>query len=722
MKYLIYDSETETYELHDRKASPWNPLNWMVAEAWKTNDSKVEHNYFGKTRSYGTLGKLLEQYKPDFVVGHNIKFDLLWNLQDKSNYEVWKKYVANGGLVWDTQLAQYLISGQSGEFFYNSLNELAALYGGNQKVDAVSMLWAQGVQTSDIDKDLLLEYLCGKEGSGLGDIGNTELIFLKQYQIIKDKGQLKNVLVNMGALIATVEMELNGMYVDTKLAYEQLEELNAERTKCFESMNALLPKDLPFQFNWKSRHHLSALIFGGVVKYKERDIVLDDEGKPVVFKTGAKKGQVKTSMQEKYYKFHAMAEALPEWKNSNGTVSTKGEVLDALADSTPLLSALRKYSLLNRNIDAYYYNGNEEEPKGMLLKVGADGIIHHSLNHTSTVTGRLSSSNPNLQNISKGDKAPIKQCFKSRFGKGSIVQSDFTSLEIYVQANESKDPTLIDELNRGLDMHCARVALKNHISYEEAYDLCKVKEEPKWKKERSKCKTFSFQRAYGAGAEKVAKSTGLSLQEVKDLIAAEEKKYPYLTKYFEDVMLKVKQSRKPTKNWGFHPEIRSMRINLGVGYYRSRTGKLYSYTESPEPKSIALKDGIGTSFSPTIVKNYSVQGEGAEQIKAAMWLAVVSLYRFGTEHIKLVNQVHDAIYLDVEDGYEHQAAEILQRCMVGSNRFIEDWYGIEIYAPVPTETVCGSSMAEEKHIDIGEQFCSFVDKVSTDLCNHYKEI
>lgn len=105
MKYLIYDAETETHELYERKASPWNPLNWLVAEAWKTNDSQVEHNYFGKRRSYGTLGKLLKKYKPDFVVGHNIKFDLLWNLQDKENYESWKEYVSNGGLIWDTQLS-----------------------------------------------------------------------------------------------------------------------------------------------------------------------------------------------------------------------------------------------------------------------------------------------------------------------------------------------------------------------------------------------------------------------------------------------------------------------------------------------------------------------------------------------------------------------------------------------------------------------------------------
>lgn len=722
MKYLIYDAETETHELYERKASPWNPLNWMVAEAWKTNDTEVEHNYFGKNRSYGTLGTLLKKYKPDFVVGHNIKFDLLWNLQDPENYKAWKEYVANGGLIWDTQLAQYLISGQSGEFFYNSLNDLAVLYGGTQKVDAIAMLWAQGVQTSDIDKDLLLEYLCGKKGAGLGDIGNTELVFLQQYEKVKERGQMGSVLVNMGALIASVEMELNGMYVDKALAYKQLEELNKERLDCFATMKSLLPKDLPFEFNWGSRHHLSALIFGGIVKYKERDTVFDDEGKPVVYKTGKKKGEVKTSLQEKFYKFSPMATPLPEWKNANGTYSTKGEILDELTDSTPLLAALRKFSLLNRNIDTYYYNGDPDKPKGMLLKVGVDSIIHHSLNHTSTVTGRLSSSNPNLQNISKGDKAPIKQCFKSRFDGGSIVQSDFTSLEIYVQANESHDETLIDELNRGLDMHCARVALKNHISYEEAYDLCKVKEDPKWKKERSRCKTFSFQRAYGAGAEKVSKSTGLSIQEVKDLIAAEEKKYPNLTKYFEDVMIKVKQSRKPSKNWGFHSQIRSMKLNFGVGYYRSRTGKLYSYTETEEPKAIALKDGVGTSFSPTIVKNYSVQGEGAEQIKAAMWLAVVAFYSEGTDHMKLVNQVHDAIYLDVDKGYEAQSAELLQRCMVGSNKFIEDWFGIEIYAPVPTETVCGSSMAEENHIVIGERYSSFISEISTKLCNRYKEI
>lgn len=720
IRYLIYDAETETHVLYDRKASPWHPDNWLVAEGWKTGDTSVQGNYYGKKRSFGSIGSLIDAYQPDFIVGHNIKFDLLWNMRDKANRDRYREFIANGGLIWDTQLAQYLLSGQSQEFWYNSLNELAALYGGTQKVDAVALLWQQGVQTSDIDKDLLLEYLLGK-GDHLGDIGNTEKIFLAQIAKAKSSGQMRNIIVNMGALACSIEMEYNGMFVDKNKAYTQLYELKQDKLRCFQNLNGLLPKDLPFEFNWGSRVQLSCLIFGGVVSYKMRDTCYDDEGNPIYYKSGKKKGELKTSMQDRYYRFPGMVDPDPAWKGKNGNYSTGEEVLDQLPEDFEIIKDLKEFTRLNKAINTYYDNEDEnpDKRKGMLLKVGDNGIIHHNINHTSTITGRLSSSNPNLQNLAKGDRCPIKSTFTSRFIKGKIIQSDFTSLEVYVQANESGDKALIEELRQGLDMHCMRVALKNHISYEEAYDLCKVKEDPKWKKERSNCKTFSFQRAYGAGANKIAQSTGMSEKEVKALIEAEEAKYTGVTKYFEEVMDSVKRSRQPTRNWQFHPEVRGMRINLGVGHFRARTGKVYTYQESPEPRAVAMRDGIGTSFSPTIIKNYSVQGEGAEQIKAAMWLALIAFYRRPDMEVYLVNQVHDALYLDANKPYIEESASILNACMIQSNVFTNLWYGIPVYAPVPTETVAGDDMSQEEYIAIDKSQEKVIDGIITDLLNTY---
>ena len=113
-----------------------------------------------------------------------------------------------------------------------------------------------------------------------------------------------------------------------------------------------------------------------------------------------------------------------------------------------------------------------------------------------------------MQNIPKGNKSKAKQVFKSRYGEGGvIIQSDFSSLEVYVQANQTHCKQLIADLRAGLDMHCVRLAAKEHMDYEDVVKLAKgwretapdgsvihhaaVKE---WDYKRTGAKVFSFQR------------------------------------------------------------------------------------------------------------------------------------------------------------------------------------------------------------------------------------
>src|SRR5690606_4256827 len=112
------------------------------------------------------------------LVGFNIKFDLLHALQDSDNVEAWMDWVAGGGMVWDCQLAEYLLNGMGQKDHMLSLDEVAPRYGGSVKVDEVKALWAAGVNTCDIDRTLLERYLAGgKDEHGVeepGDLGNTE--------------------------------------------------------------------------------------------------------------------------------------------------------------------------------------------------------------------------------------------------------------------------------------------------------------------------------------------------------------------------------------------------------------------------------------------------------------------------------------------------------------------------------------------------------------------
>ena len=108
-----------------------------------------------------------------------------------------------------------------------------------------------------------------------------------------------------------------------------------------------------------------------------------------------------------------------------------------------------------------------------------------------------------------------------------------------------------------------------------------------------------------------------------------------------------------------------------------------------------------TGFSPTEVKNYVVQGEGARWAKVAMWLSVRAFYaRRNFDHMAcLVNQVHDACYADAHNSVAFEAAALLHACMEAASEFVENYFGWPIPVPVPSDTTWGASMADELKVE-----------------------
>lgn len=575
MSYITIDLETTTRTLFKRKASPFCKDNWVVMAGWKRAGEGPCSRYFGATRSPD--GLLAELLSPSLKVifGLNLKFDLLHLLYDQPlNYAAWQQWVADGGQIFDGQLAEYLLEGMTQQNHMLSMDEIAPRYGGNVKVDEVKELWAAGVQTEDIDPELLRRYLCGgKDEHGVeqhGDLGNTELICLAQIKRAREAGQLQSLQLNMGSLLASVEMELNGMKVDLPLGLRLAAELQVQIDELHATLGQYLPQDLPFEFKWTSRFHKSALIFGGAVQYEDKEYVhadgsgtlcsvwdsawkaggflvagpgddvlhvdedtgegitatkaltypmlderrpvLGEDGEPVRFKSGKNAGEIKyttvkvpdltrpkTRKCKAPYTFPRLTEPKASWESAEpGVYSVSSDVIEELGvRGIPFLTALAKLQAATKDVSTYYMVEDEKtgERKGMLALVGDDGIIHHSINHCSTVTGRFSSSNPNLQNLSKGSKSDVKTVFVSRFEGGSIIQSDFSALEVYVQAILTQCKQLIADLKAGLDMHCKRLAAKEHMSYDEVYALCKGdKYDKEWDYKRTAAKVYSFQR------------------------------------------------------------------------------------------------------------------------------------------------------------------------------------------------------------------------------------
>lgn len=781
MSLTVWDIETTIKSQFKRKSTPFGGLNHVVVHGFKRKDEQAPHvHFFGRAKpGPGWLRPVLEGTK--LLAGFNIKFDLLHALQDEDNLRAWMKYTSDGGLIWDCQLAEYLLEGMGQPSHMLSLDEVAPRYGGEVKIDEVKALWNAGVDTTDIEPDLLVRYLAGDADGRPGDLQNTERVALGQIARARAAGQLNSILLNMGSLVCTIEMERNGMHIDVPLAMQLAAALRLEIGKVQAELEKYLPEGLPFEFKWTSRFHKSALIFGGKVRYDRREwllakeygfqaageytfdppptdridehyayaskeethYVLEDgrtveclwyehawpaEGREdtrVQFKSGKNAGEFKTKkvkvpdltkpksrMGTDWFTFPGFTMPKQEWASDTpGVYSTASDVIAELGNrNIPFLKALAALQSMTKDLGTYYIVTDEEtgESKGMLSLVGADGLVHHKLNHTSTVTGRFSSSDPNLQNVPKGSKSDVKRVFVSRFDDGVIIQSDFTALEVYVQAIITGCRQLIEDLKAGLDMHCVRVSQKEGLPYDEVLKLCKGYTDeagvwhdavPEWDQRRTKAKVFSFQRAYGAGAAKIAESTGMPQEEVEALIAAESERYPEIDEFYDGLTKAIQRSRRPSGGAIPHPIVRGVMCNLGTGHYRTPDGKLYEYREQPAPEYL-VKRGTYQSFSPTEIKNYVVQGEGGEWAKAAMWLAVRAFYREGNFNGRglLVNQVHDAVYADAAPEVKEKVAALLHACMEAASDFMEYQFKWPVAVPVPSDTTWGTSMMDEERI------------------------
>jgi len=765
---VTIDLETTTKRSFKRLANPFDPDNKIVYVGWAIGDELPRMQRFGvKDMPPGWFAGLLRKYWPRLLVGQNIKFDILYLIRNPIDYAAYMEWVAAGGNVWDDQLAEYLLNGMTQADQMLSMDEMAPRYGGNVKFDEVKALWQAGVQTEDIDPGLMGRYLIGEEVDGVwqdGDIGNTRLIFKGQLERARAAGQVKSILMNMGSLLCTIEMEKNGMAVDKAKGRELAADLEGQIAMLVAELVDYLPEDLPFDFNWGSAAQKSALIFGGSVKYQkwaphldengqmqyamkdELHVVMDDgttmpynqhaldnysgPASPIRYKAGKNAGELKTkkvkvpnfdkpkgAQKDFYYEFPGFTKPSDKWKTATpGQYQTGAEVIAELGNrDIPFLKALSKRTALAKDLTTYYITVNDKgEEVGMLTLVQADGIIHHMLNHTRTVTARFSSSNPNLQNLPKGNKSDVKTIFVSRFEGGKIIQSDFSSLEVYVQAILTKCQNLIADLLGGLDMHCMRVSQKEGISYEEALYRCKdesYEHHKEWDTKRTKAKIFSFQRAYGAGAAKISESAKIPLEEVEALIEAEAKRYPEIERFNNSLIEHLEDTAKDSGFFCQHPDLPGVTCNLKTATWRAPDNKVYAWRQSPAPKWLAerpaSKGGRIQSFSPTEVKNYPVQGTGGEWAKAAMWLCIREFYRyenFGGAGL-LVNQVHDALYGDSKAEVAMEVASVIHACMEEASAFMEFYFGWEVPVPVPSDTTYGDSMASSDKFGDGFKEC-----------------
>lgn len=371
MKTLCFDSETTIHA----KGNPFARRNWIVSLGWLDSGGRYESSYFTHPFAH-TLGMARFQDKlasADLLIGFNLKFDLHWirrygcEFQDK--------------LVWDTQLAHFMLTHQ--QDIYPSLNGVAEYYGLGHKVDGFAdKYWNQGIDTNLIPMDELLEYM-------EQDVKLTHQIYLAQREHFKGyKDLYKLFQIHCMDLLVLEEMEWNGLKLDKELCAKKSKTINARTKELRTKLHNLFP-NVPI--NWASGDHLSAILYGGT-------IVETDKQQIGVYKSGEKIGLPRFQNVEIEHKFDGFFKPLERTAlKKEGYWSTDESVLRRLKGNKvgmQIVESVLELSKLDKLLD--YYEG---WPNLVEAKDWPDGEIHGQFNQVVAKTGRLSSSDPNQQNL-----------------------------------------------------------------------------------------------------------------------------------------------------------------------------------------------------------------------------------------------------------------------------------------------------------------------------------
>ena len=423
--------------------------------------------------------------------------------------------------------------------------------------------------------------------------------------------------------------------------------------------------------------------------------------------------------------------------------STGADAIEALSKRTELsepvrdlLKNLLTFAKLDKDLGTYYLRevcdeeGNVVKQSGMLQYLTPQCIVYHVLNTTSTVTTRLSGTKPNMQNIPRGDTSDVKKVFTSRFDNpvwlewavlngvipaevrdwclneieegrhaGAVIECDYSALEVVTLAAFSKDQALIDALLTGTDMHCLRLSKKLGESYESVLEKCKDENHPEhkaYKKMRTDIKPPSFAYQYGATAMGIAFATGCTVEYAEEFIATEKALFPdvesfYTDKVFTEVEATASVHREQTESGGWRVYKR--------GTWTSPAGTRFEFRQYPKAQWVDGQRIETMEFKPTQMRNYPIQGESGFFVQGmagqvARWL--IQRGFFGGRAF-IVNQVHDALYLDCTRDVVREVALTVKHIMEQLPEFFKQ-YGYDLGVPFPAEAEFGPSMYDKSKV------------------------
>ncbi len=331
---------------------------------------------------------------------------------------------------------------------------------------------------------------------------------------------------------------------------------------------------------------------------------------------------------------------LPAFKKTQSGYSTSADILEKLRPYHPIIDMILNYRQVAKLKSTY--------ADGLLAVVGEDGRVRTKFRQTVTATGRLSSVEPNLQNIPVRTELgrEMRRCFVAREGY-TLVDADYSQIELRLLAAISEDANMCDAFRRGVDVHT--------VTASQVFD---VPEEQVTSELRKRAKAVNFGIVYGIGDFSLANDIDVSKKEAGEYI----KNYKATYKGVADYLDKTIESA------------------YADGYVTTMFGRRRYIPELASPKAMMKK------FGERVAMNSPIQGSAADIIKLAMINVEKALAGSGLD-ARLILQIHDELIVEAAEKDAQQAKEILVREMENA---------VNLAVPLSVEASIGKSWYECK--------------------------
>lgn len=308
--------------------------------------------------------------------------------------------------------------------------------------------------------------------------------------------------------------------------------------------------------------------------------------------------------------------AIPTKKKTKSGFSTNAEVLEKLADEYEIVKFILEYRTYTKLKSTYC--------DGLLKEIAADGRIHSTFNQTETRTGRISSTEPNLQNIPVRTELgrEMRKFFIADDGK-VLVDADYSQIELRVLSDIADDKAMIDAFNNGDDIHAITASQVFKMPLQMVTPLM-----------RSRAKAVNFGIVYGIGAFSLAKDIGVSRAEADRYIKDYLHHYSGVDRYMNEVVEEAKKN----------------------GYVKTLFGRRRYLPE------LSSSNGMLRAFGERVARNMPIQGTAADIIKIAM-IRVYTRLKEENLNARLILQIHDELIVEAPENEKTKAELIVKEEM-----------------------------------------------------------